>query len=61
MRGTSPRSWPATVIEPNVGSDSLISSRISVDLPEPEAPTTNTNSPGWTANVTSSTPMAVFE
>ena len=56
-----PRSWPATVIEPKVGSYSLISSRTSVDLPEPEAPTMNTNSPGWTAKVTSSTPMSTFE
>src|SRR4051795_3737592 len=60
-RGTWARSWPATVIEPKVGSDSLISSRTSVDLPEPEAPTTKTNSPGWTAKVTSSTPTSTLE
>src|SRR5579885_849 len=39
------RSRPPTTILPFVGSSSLRSSRTSVDLPEPEAPTTNTNSP----------------
>ena len=39
-------------------SDSLISSRIVVDLPEPLAPTRNTNSPGWIANETPSRPMS---
>ena len=38
---------------PRVGSISLRSSRISVDLPEPEAPTTKTNSPLSIVNETS--------
>src|SRR6266508_3630502 len=40
-----PRSRPPTRILPAVGSSSLRSRRISVDLPEPDAPTTKTNSP----------------
>src|SRR3954467_10704230 len=39
------RSRPPTMIRPCVGSISFSSRRISVDLPEPDAPTTNTNSP----------------
>ena len=35
----------ATMIRPDVGSSSLRSRRMTVDLPEPDAPTTNTNSP----------------
>ncbi len=40
-----PMFLPATKISPFVGSSSFSSSRISVDFPEPEGPTTNTNSP----------------
>src|SRR3972149_1531793 len=39
------RSRPPTTIRPDVGSISLSSRRTTVDLPEPDAPTTNTNSP----------------
>src|SRR5581483_4053315 len=54
----SVRSWPATRITPSVASISLISSRITVDLPEPVAPTRNTNSPRPTANVAWSSPVS---
>ena len=40
-----PRSRPPTMMRPEVGSSSFKSSRTSVDLPEPEAPTMKTNSP----------------
>ena len=40
-----PRSRPPTMILPRVGSSSFRRSRMTVDLPEPEAPTTKTNSP----------------
>jgi len=52
-RLSRPRSRPPTMIRPRVGSSSLSSSRITVDLPEPEAPTTNTNSPLSITNETS--------
>ena len=52
-RFSRPSSRPPTTILPPVGSSSLSSSRTSVDLPEPEAPTTNTNSPLSMWNVTS--------
>jgi hypothetical protein len=42
---------------PSVGSSSLISSRMIVDLPEPVAPTRNTISRRLTANVARSRPM----
>ena len=47
------RSRPPTTILPLVGSSSFSSSRTSVDLPEPDAPTTKTNSPLSMWNVTS--------
>ena len=37
--------WPSTWMSPELGSSSRIMSRIMVLLPEPEAPTRNTNSP----------------
>ena len=40
-----PMFLPATKISPFVGSSSFRSSRIIVDLPEPDGPTMNTNSP----------------
>src|SRR5437762_89802 len=40
-----PMFFPATKIWPLVGSSSLRSNRINVDFPEPDGPTTNTNSP----------------
>ena len=40
-----PRSFPATWIEPAVGRSSRRTNRKKVDLPEPESPTRNTNSP----------------
>ena len=39
------RSRPPTMMRPAVGSSSFRSRRMMVDLPEPEAPTTKTNSP----------------
>ena len=39
------RSRPPTRMRPLVGSSSLSSSRMMVDFPEPEGPTTKTNSP----------------
>ena len=39
------RSRPPTMIRPAVGSSSFRRSRMIVDLPEPDGPTTNTNSP----------------
>ena len=42
---------------PPVGSTSLSRSRISVDLPEPDAPTTKTNSP---LSMTNETPSSAF-
>src|SRR5437899_9872930 len=45
--------FPATWIEPFVGCSSRVSSLISVDLPDPEGPTTNTNSPLMTSTETS--------
>ncbi len=41
-------------IRPLVGSSRPEAMRSSVDLPQPDGPTTVTNSPGRTANVTSS-------
>src|SRR5919109_2009423 len=52
------KSRPATRMVPAVGSSSLISSRISVDLPEPDGPTRNTKSPRATLNVACSTPTS---
>src|SRR5262249_42720725 len=43
---------------PLVGSSSLISSRISVDLPDPVDPTRNTNSPRSTEKVAWSSPTS---
>src|SRR6185295_2817208 len=43
------RSWPSMCTEPLVGVSSPASSASSVDLPEPEAPTTASASPGVTA------------
>src|SRR5438270_13326089 len=40
-----PMSLPATQMVPQSGSSSLVSRRRNVDLPEPEGPTRNTNSP----------------
>ena len=39
------RSRPPTTIRPSVASSSLRMRRTTVDFPEPEAPTTKTNSP----------------
>ena len=52
-RRSRARSRPPTKMRPDVGSSSFRISRISVDLPEPEAPTTNTNSPFSITNETS--------
>ena len=52
-RLSRPRSRPPTMIMPSVGSSSFSSRRTSVDLPEPDAPTMNTNSPFSIRNVTS--------
>ena len=49
------RSRPPTRIRPDVGSSSLRSSRMIVDLPEPDGPTTKTNSPFSITNETPST------
>src|SRR5699024_11320213 len=43
--GMHERSLPATYTVPRVGATSLSTIRIRVDLPDPEAPTRNTNSP----------------
>ena len=50
-----PRSRPPTRMRPDVGSSSLRRSRMIVDLPEPEAPTTKTNSP---LSITNETPSS---
>ena len=47
------RSRPPTTTRPEVGSSSFRRRRIIVDLPEPDAPTTKTNSPLSIANETS--------
>jgi hypothetical protein len=47
------RSRPPTTIVPDVGSISFSINRMIVDFPEPEAPTTNTNSPLSITNETS--------
>ncbi len=44
-RFSRPRSRPPTMMRPPVGSTSFSRRRMSVDLPEPDAPTTKTNSP----------------
>ena len=49
---SSPYSWTM----PEVGSISRVSSRTSVDLPEPERPITTKTSPGATSNETSRMP-----
>ena len=48
-------SCPPIVTLPWVGSISRVSSRTSVDLPEPESPITTNTSPGRTSNETSLT------
>jgi len=48
-----PRSRPATKMRPEVGSSSFSNRRMTVDLPDPEAPTTKTNSPFSMTNDTS--------
>src|SRR4051812_25522392 len=56
-------SWPATVIVPALGSSSLSSRRMSVDLPEPVEPTRNTNSPRRTlklASLSATSPPSYF-
>ena len=45
QEGIRERSLPATCTVPLVGAVSLSTIRIRVDLPDPEAPTRNTNSP----------------
>ena len=55
-----PRSRPPTMMRPPVGSTSLSRRRISVDLPEPDAPTTNTNSPLSMTNETPSRALTLF-
>ena len=50
-----PRSRPPTMILPPVGSTSFSRSRMSVDLPDPDAPTTKTNSP---FSITKETPSS---
>ena len=50
------RSRPATRTIPAVGSSSLMSSRMIVDLPEPVDPTRKTNSPGRIAKEVPSRP-----
>ena len=50
-----PRSRPPTRMRPEVGSSSFRSRRMIVDLPEPEAPTTKTNSP---LSITNETPSS---
>jgi hypothetical protein len=47
------RSRPPTKMRPPVGSSSFRRRRIMVDLPEPDAPTTKTNSPLSMAKETS--------
>jgi hypothetical protein len=58
------RSWPRNVTEPAVmtaGADSSwATANSSVDLPQPDSPTMPTNSPGPTANDTSSTARTGF-
>ena len=59
QRFSRPRSRPPTMMRPVVGSSSFSSSRMIVDLPDPDGPTTNTNSPlsivneMWSSAVTS--------
>ncbi len=40
-----PMSWPAKTIEPDVGSKMRTMTRASVDLPQPDSPTSPTVSP----------------
>ena len=47
------RSWPATASEPVSGLSSRNSSRRNVDLPEPDAPMRNANSPLSISTLTS--------
>ena len=49
-------SSPYSLTVPAVGSISRVSSRTSVDLPEPERPITTNTSPGATSNDTSRMP-----
>src|SRR5271168_2960617 len=48
-------SWPSTLMWPASASISRLASRKSVVLPEPEPPTTASNSPSATSSETSST------
>ena len=50
-------SCPFITMVPWVGSISRVSSRTSVDLPEPESPITTKTSPGATSKETSLTPI----
>ena len=49
--GSSPMSLPATNTRPRSGCSSLLSRRMNVDLPDPDGPTKNTNSPRCTSQV----------
>jgi hypothetical protein len=53
-------SLPATQMRPLVGRSSLVSRRRKVDLPEPDWPTTNTNSPLPMSTDTSSRAITSF-
>ena len=44
-------SWPSTNTWPSVGGHNPVTKRISVDLPQPDGPTTATNSPSATARL----------
>src|SRR3546814_14385848 len=44
---------PPTVIRPLLGSSRPVTSFIRVDLPQPDGPTTATNSPSWKSRVRS--------
>ena len=48
------------MMRPLVGSTSLSRSRMSVDFPEPDAPTTNTNSPLSMTKETPSRALTLF-
>jgi hypothetical protein len=50
-------SLPATQMRPALGRSSLISRRMNVDLPDPDWPTTKTNSPLAISTETSSRAM----
>ena len=61
LRGSSPvTSRPPMWIVPAVDSSIPAISLSSVDLPQPDGPTSTMNSPSWTSSVTSSTARGPF-